>query len=68
VACASDGPNCSVFITYSRSSGGTLEENAKKKTGKTMQELIDEKRKELDEKVKNRGDENIKIRANQVLP
>lgn len=49
-------------------SGGTLEEDAKKKTGKTMQELTDEKRKELDEKVKNGGDENIKIRTNQVLP
>lgn len=49
-------------------SGGTLDEDAKKKTGKTMQELTDEKRKELDEKVKNGGDENIKIRNNQVLP
>jgi hypothetical protein len=31
------------------------------KAGKTMQELTDEKRKELDKKVENGGDENIKI-------
>lgn len=33
-----------------------------------MQELTDEKRKELDKKVENGGDENIKIRTNQILP
>ena len=49
-------------------SGGTLDKDAKKKTGKTMQELTDEKRKELDKKVENGGDENIKIRTNQILP
>ncbi len=48
-------------------SGGTLDD-AKKKTGKTMQELTDEKRKELDKKVEQGGDENIKIRTNQILP
>ena len=32
-----------------------------------MQELTDEKRKELDKKVENGGDENI-IRTNQILP
>lgn len=49
-------------------SGGTLDGDAKKKTGKTMQELTDEKRKELDKKVEQGGDENIKIRTNQILP
>lgn len=49
-------------------SGGTLEKDVKKKTGKTMQELTDEKRKELDKKVEQGGDENIKIRTNQILP
>lgn len=48
--------------------GGTLDQDAKKKTGKTMQELTDEKRKELDKKVEQSGDENIKIRTNQILP
>lgn len=42
--------------------------DAKKKTGKTMGELTKEKRNELDEKVENGGDENIKIRTNQILP
>lgn len=42
--------------------------DAKKKTGQTMQELTDEKRKELDEKVENGGKESIKIRTNQILP
>lgn len=49
-------------------SGGTLDQDAKKKTGKTMQELTEEKRKELDKKVEQGGDENIKIRTNQILP
>ena len=49
-------------------SGGALDGDAKKKTGKTMQELTDEKRKELDKKVEDGGDENIKIRTNQILP
>ncbi|ABA04299.1 hypothetical protein Nwi_1037 [Nitrobacter winogradskyi Nb-255] len=49
-------------------SGGSLDEEAKKKTGKTMEELTDEKRKELDKKVEQGGDENIKIRTNQILP
>ena len=35
--------------------GRNIGEGAKKKTGKTTQELTDEKRKELDEKVKNGG-------------
>jgi hypothetical protein len=49
-------------------SGGSLDQDAKKKTGKTMEELTNEKRKELDKKVENGGDENIKIRTNQILP
>jgi hypothetical protein len=40
--------------------GGSLDEEAKKKTGKTMEQLTEEKRKELDEKIKKGGDENIK--------
>ena len=48
--------------------GGQPKDDPKKTTGKTMQELTDEKRKELDEKVDNGGDENIKIRTNQILP
>lgn len=39
----------------------------RRKTGKTTQEA-DEKRKKLDKKVENGGDENIKIRTNQILP
>ncbi|WP_439925448.1 hypothetical protein [Nitrobacter sp. JJSN] len=33
-------------------SGGGLDAEAKKKTGKTMEQLTEEKRKELDEKIK----------------
>ena len=40
-------------------SGGALDGDAKKKTGKTMQELTDEKRKELDKKVEDGGDEKV---------
>ena len=40
--------------------GAGLDAEAKKKTGKTMEELTEEKRKELDEKIKKGGDENIK--------
>jgi hypothetical protein len=47
---------------------GQPKEDPKKTTGKTMEELTQEKRKELDEKVENGGDENIKIRTNQILP
>jgi hypothetical protein len=32
-------------------SGGTLDADAKKKTGKTMEQLTEEKRKQLDEKI-----------------
>lgn len=32
----------------------------KKTTGKTMEQLTEEKRKEMDEKIKKGGDENIK--------
>jgi hypothetical protein len=41
-------------------SGGNLDAEAKKKTGKTMEQLTEEKRKELDENIKKGGDENIK--------
>ena len=41
-------------------SGGTLDADAKKKTGKTMEQLTEEKRKELDEKIAKGGNENIK--------
>jgi hypothetical protein len=41
-------------------SGGTLDADAKKKTGKTMKQLTEEKRKELDEKIAKGGDANIK--------
>jgi len=41
-------------------SGTALDAEAKKKTGKTMEQLTEEKRKELDEKIKKGGDENIK--------
>lgn len=49
-------------------SGAELDAEAKKKTGKTMEQLTEEKRKELDKKVENGGDDNIKIRTNQILP
>ena len=43
--------------------GGTLDADAKKKTGKTMKQLTEEKRKELDEKIAKGGDANIKYAA-----
>jgi hypothetical protein len=42
-----------------------------KKTGQTMEQLTEEKRKELDEKIKKSGDENIKYArpgASDILP
>ena len=42
-----------------------------KKTGKTMEQLIEEKRKELDEKIAKGGDENIKYATpgkSDILP
>jgi hypothetical protein len=41
-------------------SGAELDAKAKEKTGKTMEQLTEEKRKELDEKIKKGGDENIR--------
>jgi hypothetical protein len=40
----------------------------RKKTGKTMEQLTEEKRKEVREYEKNWGNEHTKQRTNQILP
>jgi hypothetical protein len=49
-------------------SGAALDAEAKKKTGKTMEQLTEEKRKEVREYEKNWGNEHTKQRTNQILP
>jgi hypothetical protein len=49
-------------------SGADLDAEAKKKTGKTMEQLTEEKRKEVREYEKNWGNEHTKQRTNQILP
>jgi hypothetical protein len=49
-------------------SGAELDAEAKKKTGKTMEQLTEEKRKEVREYEKNWGNEHTKQRTNQILP
>jgi hypothetical protein len=48
---------------FGRTAGGREEKDRQDDAGADRR-----KRKELDEKVKNGGDKNIKIRTNQVLP
>jgi hypothetical protein len=49
-------------------SGAELDAKAMEKTGKTMEQLTEEKRKEVRQYEKDWGNEHTKQRTNQILP